>query len=184
MLVVFKYYFGLTSYFQNHIYLYTQLTILFQTLKAMLFYNTLVNSKQHQLYTSQTKLGLLSSQKLACFLNIQDVLVYFSRFVYYYPSKISQIDLNAFKKFSFRAMLFYITIDKSFSNKLWPTSSSIQPIFIFYRLLTPIKRNFRPIKHQIANFIKILRKIRYLIEFFLVYMIIQADYLAILDIFW
>lgn len=72
-----EYYFGLTNYFCNYIHFYTQLAAPFQVLKTFLLYGTLMSGQQCWAYTSKTKLGVLTLQKLAFFQNIQDALATF-----------------------------------------------------------------------------------------------------------
>lgn len=55
--------------------------------------------------------------KLDFFQSIQDTLSYSSTLVHYNPNKTLWIDLDASKKFGFRAVFFYTTVDKTLSDK-------------------------------------------------------------------
>lgn len=64
----------------------------------------------------------------------------------------------------------------------WSFSILIQPILFCSKLLTTAKRKYWPTKPEIASFIQVMEKFKYLVESFRTNVIIQTDHVAILDI--
>lgn len=64
-------------------------------------------------------------QKLTSFLSIQVALSQPSILVHHNLEKIFWIDLDAFKKFSFRAIIFYTTFGKTIPKRRWPYANTI-----------------------------------------------------------
>lgn len=90
--------------------------------------------------------------------------------------------LRYFKKFCFGVVVIYIISNKTLPNRYWSTNSLVQPIFFFSRLFTTIQKINWLTELEIMRFFQVFKKIRYLIEFSWTQIIIQTDYLAILDI--
>lgn len=99
------------------------------------------------------------------------------------PEKTLWIDLDPFKEFGFGVVVFHTTTDENLSNRHWPTSSSVQPIFFLSRLLTAAKRNYWPTELEITGFVWVVKKVRHLIESSRAEIIIQTDHSVILNIF-
>lgn len=137
-----EYYLGLTGYLRNYIYFYAQLAALLQALKTSLLRNALMSGQQRKAYASKTKLGVPTPQKLASFQSIQDALSHHSTLVHHNPDNILWIDLDTSKEFGFGAVVFHTTADETLSDKCWPSSSSVQPILFFARLLNAAKKNY------------------------------------------
>ena len=80
--------------------------------------------------------------ELASFLSIQDALSESSTFVQHDQDKILWIDLNAFKKFGFGAVVFHTKTNDRFLEGRWHSKSSIQPVIFLSRLLRPAEGNY------------------------------------------
>lgn len=64
----------------------------------------------------------------------------------------------------------------------WPSSMSMQLILFLSRLLTAAKKNYWPIKLEIARFVWVIKKLRHLVKLSCQNVIIQIDHAAILNI--
>lgn len=148
-----KYYLGFIGYFCNYIHFYAQLAILFQVLKTFLFQDALISGQQQQVYISKTKLKSPTPQEPAFFQNIQKALSHPSTFVHHNSDKTLWIDLDASKKFSFGAVVFYTSFDKTLFKGYWLSNSSVILIFFLSWLLTLAKTNYWPTKLEIISFV-------------------------------
>ena len=113
---------------------------------------------------SKMKLGPSTLQELVSFLNIQEALSRPFTLVCHNPNKVFWINLDTFKKFGFRAIIFYTIFGKAILEKRWRFAATIQPVFFLLRLLALIKRNYWPTKLEIAGFIWVVKKVKYIIE--------------------
>lgn len=102
--------------------------------------------------------------------------------VYHDLEKILWINLDAFKEFDFEVIIFYMAANKTFSEERWSFTILVQPFFFLSRLLTPAKKNYWPIELEIAGFVWIIKKIRHINKSSKAKIIIQTDYLSIIDI--
>lgn len=102
--------------------------------------------------------------------------------VYHDLEKILWINLDAFKEFDFEVIIFYMAANKTFSEERWSSTILVQPFFFLSRLLTPAKKNYWPIELEIAGFVWIIKKIRHINKSSKAKIIIQTDYLSIIDI--
>lgn len=92
------------------------------------------------------------------------------------------INLDASQEFGFGAVVFHTSTDEYLPQGRWPSSSSVRPILFLSRLLTSAKKNYWPTELEIAGFIWVVKKVRYLIESCRARVIIQTNHSAILDI--
>lgn len=84
--------------------------------------------------------------------------------VYHNLDKTLWINLDISNEFGFKAVVFHTTVDKNLPDGRWPSKSSIPPILFLSRLLTIAEKNYRSIKLEIAGFVWVVKKVRYLIE--------------------
>lgn len=115
-------------------------------------------------------------------MSIQEALSQLSILVHHNSEKILWIDLNAFKKFGFGAIIFHTTPSEAIPEERWLSANTIQPILLLSRLLAPAEKNYWPTKLKIAGFVWVMKKIRHIIESSKSNVIIQTDHSAIIDI--
>lgn len=120
-------------------------------------------------------------KKLAAFDVLQITLSQPMTLIYHNPNKALQIDFDTSKEFSFDVVAFYTAEDVLYKAK-WSSSTSMQTILFLSRLLIAAKNNYQSIELEIAGFVWIIKKLRYLVESSHFSIIIQTHYLAILDI--
>lgn len=101
--------------------------------------------------------------------------------VYYSLDCVLWINLDASKKFEFGVIFFYTTNGHKLDNK-WLLCPVIQPIIFLFHLFTAAKQNYWLTELKIAGFVWTVKKIYYLIESFKQKIIIQTDYLIIINI--
>ena len=167
---------------KNYIHFYAQLAAPFQALKTTLVQRVLLAGQQYRARASRTKLGPPTPQELASFLSIQEALDQPSTLVHHNPEKILWIDLDAFKKFGFGAIVFHIAFGEAIPEGYWPSASAIQLILFFSRYLTPAERNYWPTELKIAGFVWVVKKVRHIIELSKANVIIQTNHSAIINI--
>ena len=135
-----EYYLSLTGYLRNYIRFYAQLAAPLQALKTFLLRNTPVSGQQRRAYTSKTKLGVPTSQKLALFQNIQDALSHPSTLLHHNPNKTLWIDLDAPKEFGFGAVVFIPLPTKTFPTDVGQAAALFSQSFTFLGFSAPWKR--------------------------------------------
>lgn len=177
-----EYYLGLTRYLQSYIHFYAQLAAPFQAFKTSLLCHAPIRGQQRRAYASKTKLGPPTPKELAFFVSIQDALSQQSILVHHNPEKVLWIDLDALKKFGFGAVVFHTAINEALPKGRWPSATSVQLVLFLFRLLTSAERNYWPMELEIAGFIWVLKKVRHIIKSSKAKVVIQTDYLAIIDI--
>lgn len=79
--------------------------------------------------------------------------------VYYDPTKILFIDLDASKRYGFAGMIYHIK-DDNLNGK----DTDIEPIMFLSRGSNDAERNYWPTELEIAGIAWIVKKIRYMIE--------------------
>ena len=102
--------------------------------------------------------------------------------VYHNADKIFWIDLDASKEFRFGAVAFHTAGGDILPGGKWPSNILIQPILFLSRLFTAAEKNYWPTELEIAGFVWVIKKLRYLVESSHASIIIQTDHAAILDI--
>ena len=177
-----EYYLGLTGYLRSYIHFYTQLAAPLQELITLFLRHAPVAGEQRRAYTSKTKLGPPTSQELASFQSIQDVLSQPSTLVHHDPEKVLWIDLDASMELGFGAIVFHTASNKAFPEGRWPSTILVQPILFLSRLHTLAEKNYWPTKLEIAGFVWVVKKVRHIIESSKSNIIIQTDHSAIIDI--
>ena len=177
-----EYYLGLIRYLQNYIHFSAQLAAPLQALKTSLLRHAPIRGQQRRAYASKTKLGPPTPQELASFLSIQDALSQPSTLIHHNPEKVLWIDLNASKEFGFGAIVFHMAANKTFLERRWPFTISVQPVLFLSRLFTPTERNYWPTELEITGFIWVVKKVKHIIESSKAKVIIQTNHSAIIDI--
>lgn len=125
---------------------------------------------------------MFSPCKLAFFYDFQAILAQPTMLVYHNLDKTLQIDLDALKKFGFKAVLFHIRTNEELPKQTLSFYSTIYSIIFFSRLLTPVQKNYQSTKLEIAGFVWVIKKIRYIVKLSQAKMIIQIDSLFIFNI--
>lgn len=177
-----EYYLGLTGYLRSYIHFYIQIASSLQALKTRLLKGAPDCGQQRRAYALKTKLGPLLDAELAFFHALQEVLSHSSTLVYHNANKTLWIDLDTSKKFGFGAVAFYMAEGNVLLKGKWPSSMSMQLILFLSRLLTAAKKNYWPIKLEIARFVWVIKKLRHLVKLSRQSVIIQIDHAAILNI--
>ena len=179
---VLEYYLGLTGYLCSYIYYYPQLAEPLQTLKTTMLKSTPLSGQQQRAYALKIKLLPPSPAELAAFQSLQETLSKPTTLIHHDPDKILWIDLDAFKEFGFGAVVFHTFPNEELPEEKWPSRSSLQLILFLSRLLTLAERNYWPTELEIAGFVWVIGKVRHVVESSRAKVIIQTDYIAILDI--
>ena len=177
-----EYYLGLTGYLHSYIYYYAQLAEPLQTLKMTMLKSAPLSGQQRRAYALKTKLPPPSPAEMAAFQSLQEALSRPTTLVHHNPDKILWIDLDAFKKFGFGAVVFHTSPNEELPEGKWPSRFSLQLILFLSRLLTLAEKNYWPIELEIAGFVWVIRKVRHVVESLRAKVIIQTDHTAILDI--
>lgn len=141
-----------------------------------------LSSQQQKAYALKMKLPSPSPAKLAIFQSLQEALFKRTMLIHHDLNKILWIDLNAFKKFGFEAVVFYISPNKKLLERKWPSRSFLQLILFLSRLLTLVERTYWPTELEIAGFLWVIRKIPHIVESSRAKVIIQTDHITIFDI--
>ena len=86
--------------------------------------------------------------------------------VYFNENRTLWIDLDASKEFGFGIVVFYVKKDADTDIPVgkWPIRSQIEPIIFLLRLLTTAERNYWPTELEVAGFVWVIKKTRYLVE--------------------
>lgn len=149
---------------------------------SLFLHHASVGGQQHKVYISSIKLVPSTPQELTCFKSIQFALSQPSILVHYNPEIIIWIDLDISKKFDFGVIIFYTASNKALSEWHWPSTILVKLIFFLWRLLILAKKNYWSTKLEITGFVWVVKKVRYIIESSKLDIIIQTDYLVILNI--
>ena len=159
-----EYYLGLTGYLCNYIHFYAQLAAPLQAFKISFLRDAPVSGQQRRAYASKSRLGLPTSHEHASFLSIQEALSQPSTLVHHDPDKTLWIDLDASKEFGFGAVVFHTSTGENLPQGRWPSNASVKPILFLSRLLIVAEKNYWPTELEIAGFVWVVKKVRYLIE--------------------
>lgn len=122
------------------------------------------------------------SQEHVSFQNIEEALSQPLTLKHHDPHKTLWIDLDAFKEFQFRAVVFHTSTNENLPQGSWPNNGFVKPYLFLFRLLTSVENNYWLTELEIASFVCMVKKVRHLIESLRARVIIQTDYSAILDI--
>ena len=141
-----------------------------------------LSGQQRRAYALKTKLPLPSTAELAAFQSLQKALSKPIILIHHYPNKILWINLDIFKEFGFKAVVFYTFPNEELPEEKWPSRFSLQPILFLSRFFTLVERNNWPKKLEIVGFIWVIRKVRHIVKSSRAKVIIQIDHTAIFNI--
>lgn len=136
-----EYYLGLTGCLRSYIHYYAQLVSLLQALKTNFLKRAPESDQQRWAYASRTRLEPPTKKELAAFDALQLALSRPTTLVHYNPDRPLWIDLDGSKEFGFGAVAFHITKNILHEAK-WPSSTPMQPILFFSKLLTAAEKNY------------------------------------------
>lgn len=105
-----------------------------------------------------------------------------STFVHHNLEKVLWLDLDTSKEFGLGAIVFHMEANKALSEARWLFTTSVQPVVFFFRLLTLAERNYWPTELEIAGFVCVIKKVRYIIESSRAKLIVQIHHLVIINI--
>lgn len=93
------------------------------------------------------------------------------------------IDLDASREWGFGVQIFHVKKDYVASpGTKWPSRTAIEPVMFLLRMLTAVEKNYWSTELEIAGFVWVIKKVRYLVESSRYPVIIQTDHSVILDI--
>lgn len=84
--------------------------------------------------------------------------------VHYNANKTLWIDFDMSKKFGFGAIAFHMMGRDILPKGKWLSSTLMQPILFLSRLLIAAKKNYWPTELEIARFVWVIKKLRYLVK--------------------
>lgn len=158
-----KHYFNLTSYLWNYVFFYAQLTKFLQEFKTRLLKFASIQKLLKRTYTFRHRLKHSIDREMTSFNDLQKTLFNVNMLIHFNLKRVLWIDLNAFKKFEFEVVTFYIkNITKTFTTliviknssvKSWSLRISMKLIIFLSRLLIDAKRNYWLTKLKIADFV-------------------------------
>ena len=102
-----------------------------------------------------------SPTELEAFHHLQSQFARPSMSVHYDPLRRLYIDMDASKEFGFGVMAYHT---KTETEKLPPTSSSVEPILFLLRTLTPAESRYWPTELGVACLVWAIRKTRHMVE--------------------
>ena len=113
-----------------------------QALKIRLLKDAPESGQQRRAYASKTKLRPPLDSELASFHAPQEAFSRPMTLVHHNGNKTLWIDLHTSKEFGFGAVAFHTAGEDVLPKGKWPSSTLMQPILFFFRLLTAAKKNY------------------------------------------
>lgn len=141
-----------------------------------------VSGAPRRAFASKTRLPLQTARAEASFIALQNTLSKSSMLVHHNLERNLWIDLNAFKEFGFGAILFYVNKRVIVPDKKWPKRLSIKPLLFFSRIFSTTEKNYWLTELEIAGFIWIIKKAKYLVKSTCKKTIVQTNHSVILNI--
>jgi hypothetical protein len=177
-LIVFERYLELIDYLRDKIYFFAEIVMFLQKLKTKLLKNSSTEARRKE-FINRTRIILINKEMIS-FLLLQKNLIKITLLIHFDKIKWLWIDLDEFKKFDFKMIVFHVI--KKFSKRIWSTKDDIQSIMFLSRLLTSAERNYWSIELKTTELIWIIKKVKHLIQFFEKSIIILTNHAAIIDI--
>ena len=153
-----------------------------QKLKNFFFKNISFISTQYYLFLLVIKLFSLTTIEKANFVNFWKPLTKFFINIHLYLSCNIWIDIDFLKKVSSRVMNFYIREAISMLEKKELVRFQIAPIIFTSDLFDIVKKNHLLTKLKFTSFVQVIIKTSYLIQLLQKKLIVQMDYLVIINI--
>lgn len=160
-------YLGLTGWLHNYVSYYAQLTALLQCWKTLMNRNKAIETLS------------VSKAEKEFFTALQAMFVK-SQFLTHFNSKRCLfVNLNTFKQWGFRAMIYHVKAASESSEDLSKISrNSVQSILFLSKLLASIKTRYWPTELKVAELVWMIQKIRHMIEAVNKPIIVQTDHSA------
>ena len=175
-----KHYFELTKYIRDHIHYYAVIVRSLQNLKSFLLKTSSseFNRKNHvrKIKIVFTMLKIKSFKLLQKIINHSFILYHFN------VDKSFWIDLDIFKKFEIKVVVFHLKNDVILEKERWSFRTSILSVLFLSKQLTTAKRNYWSTKLEIFELVWTIKKIKHFIQDLHHRVIIQTNHQTIIDI--
>ena len=174
-----KTYFDLTSWFRQYIEHYAIKFKFLQDKKTILLKSTSKAEKERRFYTSKIKIN--STNFELKFFNIIQETLFKSIYLVHFNAKLQlYANLDSSKEIDVKAMIYHVNWDEN--TKAYPSRKSVRSIMFLSRQLNSSKQRYWFIELEFAELIWMLKKIRHLIEFIELSIIMFIDHDAALEI--
>ena len=175
-----KHYLELTKYIRDHIYYYAVIVRPLQNLKTSLL-KTSPSGFNRKNYVRKIKIAL-TMLKIKSFESLQKIISHSFILYHFNVNKPLWIDLNTFKKFEIKVVVFHLKDDVILEKEKWSSRTSILSVLFFSRQLTAAKRNYWSTKLKTFELVWTIKKIKHLVQDSHHRVIIQTNHQAIVDI--
>lgn len=135
-----KHYFELTDYIRDHIYYYAVIVKSLQNLKPFLL-NISSNEFNRKNYVKETKI-IFTKLKVKSFQSLQKIINHSYILYHFNVNKWPWINLNIFKKFEIKVVIFYFKENTTIEKEKWSSRISILSILFFSRQFIMTKINY------------------------------------------
>ena len=157
-----KIYLDLTDWLHFYISYYTQITALLQTCKTALTKTLLVRKNAQKQHVHHIIVNISIKREIQIFNTLQNLFVIFIFLIHFNSEQHLYINVNAFKQYSFDAVVYYVDEDLKDSTEF--SCHRIQFILFLNKLFMLTEQNYWSTEMKTASLVWIICKMRHLIE--------------------
>ena len=175
-----KHYLELIDYIRDHIHYYAAIVRSLQNLKTSLL-KASSSEFNRKNYVRKIKITL-TMLKVRSFESLQKIISHSFILYHFNVDKSFWIDLNTFKKFEIKIIIFHLKNEIKLEKEKWSFRTSILSVLFFSRQLTAAKRNYWSTELKTFELMWTIKKIKHFIQSSHHRVIIQTDHQTIVDI--
>ena len=177
-----EYFLSLTGWLRHCVERYAQLAQSLTARKTALSKLVTSTGNARRRQSTQLKVSDSTAEETEAFGRLQDAFVGPTFLVHFDPSRRLYVDLDAFKRWGFAAMVYYV-VGNPAEGVAFPRTD-VQLILFLSKLLNGAEKNYWPTELEVAGIVWVVKRIRHMIEFTkLSPAIIYTDHSAAVSIF-
>ena len=133
-------------------------------------------------FSARTRLNNSTFLKLKFFRLFQSLLFKSFYLIHHDFKRQLFIDFDVNKEFESKIMMYHIKFDSNWNEKKNFSRKSLKSIFFFSKLLNSVEIRYWSTELKLVDIVWMLKKIRYLIKFSVIIIVIYIDHDAIFDL--
>ena len=177
----FETYLDLIEWIREYVTYYADISKALQIRKIVLLKSTSKAESARKSYFSRTHLLDSIFRELELFRLFQKTLFKSIYLIHHDLDRQLYVNLDASKKFEFEAIIYHVAEDKV-KFEYYLSRFVIKSMLFLSRLLNSTKTRYWLIELEFADVVWVLKKIKYLIESFILLIVIYTDHDAALNI--